>query len=64
VTRNRSEAINDADRIAELVKLASGGLTGGTESYFNRLIYVYSTTRRLTDRERQRIDQFLAKHQA
>jgi len=57
-----SEPISDADRMAKLKELASAGLTGGAASYFNKLIGIYATTKRLTDPERKRIDQFLASH--
>ena len=57
-----SETITDADRLAKLKELAAAGLTGEAASYFNKLIETYARTRRLTDPERKRIDQFLASH--
>jgi hypothetical protein len=58
-----SEPISDADRMAKLKELASAGLTGEAESYFNKLIEIYAKTKRLTAPERKRVDQFLASHQ-
>jgi hypothetical protein len=57
-----SETIADADRIVKLKELAPAGLTGETASYLNKLIELYAKTKRLTDPERKRIDQFLASH--
>ena len=58
-----SEPISDADRMAKLKELASVGLTGEAASYFNKLLEVFAKTKRLTDPERKRVDQFLASHQ-
>ena len=57
-----SETISDADRMAKLKELASAGLTGEAASYFNKLLEVFGKTKRLTDPERKRVDQFLASH--
>ena len=57
-----SETDFDADRMATLKELASNGLTGEAASYFNKLIEIYARTKRLTDPERKRVDQFLATH--
>jgi hypothetical protein len=55
-----SDTTTDADRLAKLKELAAAGMTGGKASYFNKLIETYARTRRLTEPERKRIDQFLA----
>jgi hypothetical protein len=54
------ESTTDAARIAKLKELAAAGRTGGAASYFNHLITIYSRVGKLTPRERQRVDEFLA----
>lgn len=54
------EATTDATRIAKLKELATSGQTGGAASYYNHLITVYARVGKLTSRERERVDEFLA----
>ncbi len=54
------EARTDATRIAQLKELANAGRTGGAASYFNHLITVHARVGKLTQRERERVDEFLA----
>ncbi len=56
----------DIARIAKLKELASSGQIEGPSSYFNHLIDMYGhpgrlgAQRTMTDRERKRVDAFLA----
>jgi hypothetical protein len=54
------EPTTDATRIAKLKELATAGKTGGAASYFNHLVTVYARVGKLTPRERERVDEFLA----
>jgi hypothetical protein len=54
------EATKDATRIAKLKELAAAGQTGGAASYYNHLITVFARVGKLTARERERVDEFLA----
>lgn len=67
IRMSRDDSVpEDVARMAKLKELSSSGLIGGQASYFNHLLDIYGDQGRtragrvLTDRERVRIDAFLA----
>jgi hypothetical protein len=62
------ETSADISRVSKLRELSTAGLINGQASYFNHLIDIYDkigdgrSKLKLTPRERERIDLFIASH--